>query len=116
MTDNTWVDVLVALGVSGIIGTIVNFIFNRRGLKADAAKVIAEAASTMTGTMERRMMVLEAEAEARREYDRQCEALDYAHVQWDRQVYAALKALDPDTLITPPPPTRPVFVPPVLEH
>lgn len=105
--DSNLVDLLVALGVSGVVGTTVNFVFNRRGLRADAANKIAEAAATMTGTMEKRIKDLEQEAEERRRADREREHLDLAHEIWDRQIYAAVKRLDPESPILPPPPLRP---------
>jgi hypothetical protein len=114
MDSSNLVDILVALGVSGVIGTVVNFIFNRKGLRADATKVIAEAAATMTGSMEKRIASLEkeaddlrAEAEERRRYDRERDRLDAEHDVWDRQIYAALKKLDPSSTIAPPPAFRP---------
>ena len=102
---NNALTILGSFGVGAIIVTILNGLFSKRKLSAEATKIIADAAS---GVVE----ILRAE-NARMSIDRTTQASEIAaikeviaiHAFWDRQVYDVVQAAGID--LPPPPPLHP---------
>lgn len=97
---------LTSLGVAGVLLALVNGLFGKKKLSAEATKIITDAAS---GTLKdvrdenTRLIARQAATEARldaveqvnrdqAEHQRQTDALIVVHGEWDRQAFYAAKS------------------------
>ena len=109
---------LTSFGISAVVLALVNGLFLRRKMSAEATKLITDAASgTLNGVWEenKRLLGRQAATEARldaverenrlqAEHQRQTDALIVVHGEWDRQAYYA--ARDKGIQLPQPPPLR----------
>lgn len=114
---------LTSLGVSAIILALVNGLFSKRKLSAEATKLITDAASgtlqdvredyarvraentelrERIASTEARLDGVERENRAQGEHQRQTDALIVVHGEWDRQAFYAARSKG-ITLPEPPP-------------
>lgn len=107
---------VTSLGVSAILLAIVNGLFSKRKLSAEATKIITDAASgtlkdvrdentrllARQATLEGRVDAVERENRQQAAHQRQTDALIVVHGEWDRQAYYAAKSKG--VLLPEPPP------------
>lgn len=107
---------VTALGVAGILSTLINGLLGKRKLSAEATKIITDAASgtlkdvrdenvrllARQATTEARLDAVERENRQQAEHQRQTDALIVVHGEWDRQAFYAAKSRGL-TLPEPPP-------------
>lgn len=110
------VQILVAVGASGVIGAIVNGFLNRKKLGADATKIITDAAASVTDTMQKRLNNLEI-----REDQRDAEEINWRltlaeHAAWDRRIVAQIRLLHPEIQVEDPPSLFPPYLKKEKDH
>lgn len=107
---------LTSLGVAGVLVALVNGLFGKRKLSAEATKVITEAASgtlkdmrdentrlvARQVTTEARLDTAERRITEQAEHQRKTDALIVVHGEWDRQAFYAARSKG-ITLPEPPP-------------
>ena len=109
---------LTSLGLSAVILALINGLFSKRKLSAEATKIITDAASgtlkdvrdentrllARQASTESRLDAVERENRQQAEHQRQTDALIVVHGEWDRQAYYA--ARDKGIQLPQPPPLR----------
>lgn len=94
-----------SFGAAGVLLAIVNGLFSKRKLSAEATKIITDAASGTLkdvrdentrllgrqATLEARVDAVEKENRVQAEHQRQTDALIVVHGEWDRQAYYAAR-------------------------
>lgn len=113
---NPWLQALVSFGVGGVLVAVINGLFSKRKLSADATKIITEAASGVVERLKDENLRMNTElaqvraeqASARQretERDRRERERDHAillHGYWDQQVFTM--ARDQGLTLPEPPP------------
>lgn len=96
---NLALQLLGALGFGGILATIINAMFNKRKLSAEATEVITKAASGVVERLEKenQRIIAREEVNAQRaaadhQEIHQLRTLISMHAYWDQQAYEALQA------------------------
>ena len=94
-----------SFGAAGVLLAVVNGLFSKRKLSAEATKIITDAASGTLkdvrdentrllgrqATLEARVDAVEKENRVQAEHQRQTDALIVVHGEWDRQAYYAAR-------------------------
>jgi hypothetical protein len=94
-----------SFGVAGVLLAVVNGLFGKRKLSAEATKIITDAASgtlkdvrdenvrllARTATLESRVTAVEHENQQQARHLRQTDALIVVHGEWDRQAFYAAR-------------------------
>jgi hypothetical protein len=97
---------MTSFGAAGVLLAVVNGLFGKRKLSAEATKIITDAASGTlkdvrdenvrllgrTATLEARVDAVERENRKQSEHLRQTDALIVIHGEWDRQAFYAAKS------------------------
>ena len=100
---------LTSLGVAGVLVALINALFGKRKLSAEATNIITDAASgTLKDVREdnialrSRMDAAEKQIQQQADHQRQTDALITVHGEWDRQAFYAARSKGID-LPQPPP-------------
>lgn len=116
MTSAEIIRTLVALGVGGVLVAVVNGLFSKRKLSADATKIITDAASGVVLVLKAenarvteqntrlnaRLDATDREQTLLRDENRALAELVAVHGQWDQQAFTMLK--NQGIELPPPPP------------
>lgn len=101
-----WLQVVIAVFGSGLLTAIVTAVFNKRKLSADAAKLITDAAASVTTTMSTRLQELEAKERLRELQEDAFRLKLEKHEEWDRTLVNRVRQIDPTMQIPDPPSLR----------
>jgi hypothetical protein len=115
-TGPAWLQSLAGFGVGAIVIAILNGLFNKRKLSAEATKIITDAASgtvkdlreenqrivAQNATQGAQIAAMQSEQATQREHQRQVEQVLAMHGMWDRQVVEIARQHDIE-LPAPPP-------------
>lgn len=113
---NPWLQALGFIGLGGVFVAIVNGLFSKRKLSADATKIITDAASGIVERLQQenarilgantvltgRVDAMQLERDADREWRRHVDQLLAMHQMWDVQVTEIAQSHGID--LPPPPP------------
>jgi len=101
-----WLQVVTAVFGSGLLTAVVTALFNKRKLTADAAKMITDAAASVTQTMSTRLQELEAKDRERELAENIFRQKLEMHEAWDRKLVIKIRQIDPNVIIEDPPSLR----------
>lgn len=111
-----WLQSLAGFGVGAVVVAVLNGLFNKRKLSAEATKIITDAASGIVERLEQenarivaantllegKVQATQIEQATQREHQRQVDQVLAMHALWDKQVVEIAAQHDID-LPTPPP-------------
>jgi hypothetical protein len=101
-----WLQVVMAVFASGVVTAFITGFFNKRKLGADAAKLITDAAASVTQTMRSRLEELEAKDKIRDLEEDAFRVKLELHEEWDRKLVRLIRQIDPTVQIEDPPSLR----------
>lgn len=101
-----WLQIVTAVFGSGLLTAVVTAVFNKRKLSADAAKLITDAAASVTNTMSKRLQELEAKEHLRELQEDNFRLRLERHEEWDRMLVQRIRLIDPTMQIPDPPSLR----------
>lgn len=101
-----WLQVVTAVFTSGLLTAIITGIFNKKRLGADAAKIITDAAASVTSTMSSRLRELEAKEQMREREEDEFRIKLERHEAWDRKLVQKIRQMDSSVELEDPPTLR----------
>lgn len=99
---NQWLQLLGSAGLAVVLAAVVNGVFNKRKLSAEATKIITDAAGTMVQRLESQVAELTTEQARQRRHQQLTDERLAVHAAWDRQ--AQIAAERQGFQLPPPPP------------
>jgi hypothetical protein len=99
---NVWMQFVGSAGIAVVLAAVVNGVFNKRKLSAEATQIITDAAGSMVVRLEHQVADLSSEQARQRRHQQLTDERLAVHAAWDRQ--AQIAAERQGFQLPPPPP------------